>query len=548
MFFLEPKEGEKSFAPKILEKVSSLIANDGSQVEFTCKIEGSPRPQITWFRQTAIIKPSQDFQIYYADDNIATLVIKEVFPEDAGTFTCVAKNCIGYASSSADLTVQKPLSDHGIEKHDRRSLSRESSLADIVEGIPPTFAQRPQTKTVDEGAMAELECRFVAIPEADVVWVHNKKELKESDRVKVIYQADMHMYCSIVKISNVSMEDAGTYEVLAKNREGEATNNLILKVTPKTEMKQDAPMIVKALTATVCNIGDAIKMEAVITGTPKPEVSWYYNDKELSKSDNVTIAEKDNIYSISISKTSTSNEGEYMIKAKNEFGSVQTCANLCVQGESVNFIKKLEDIEVKETGNIQMTVEVSSENSQVKWEKDGIEIKTDDGKYEFKSDGRKHSIIIKSSTVHHEGEYVASVGEQECSCEVTVMELPPEFNKSLSDTTVTANETAIFEIELSKGDAVTKWFKNGTEIEFSAHFVLRIDGKKQKLEIVNTNKEDAGEYSCTVGDKTCKANLIVEEPKVNFVKSLDKITSGTFDQDVLLQVELSADINVVWHK
>ena len=101
--FDKPKEGEASFAPKIIEKVRSMAASDGSQVEFVCKVEGSPRPQITWFRQTAIIKPSQDFQIFYYDDNKATLVIKEVFPEDAGTFTCVAKNCVGYASSSAEV-------------------------------------------------------------------------------------------------------------------------------------------------------------------------------------------------------------------------------------------------------------------------------------------------------------------------------------------------------------------------------------------------------------------------------------------------------------
>ena len=34
----------------------------------------------------------------------------------------------------------------------------------------------------------------------------------------------MHMYCSIVKIVDVCKEDAGVYEVCAKNREGEATN------------------------------------------------------------------------------------------------------------------------------------------------------------------------------------------------------------------------------------------------------------------------------------------------------------------------------------
>ncbi len=156
--FDAPKPQEQPSAPRIIESLQSVTASDGAATEFACRVEGCPRPQITWFRQTAIIKPSQDFHIYYDDDNRATLVIKEVFPEDAGTFTCVAKNCVGFASSSAELVVENPMSADG-NKHDRRSLSRESSLADIVEGIPPTFAQRPQTKTANIGSSTELECR-----------------------------------------------------------------------------------------------------------------------------------------------------------------------------------------------------------------------------------------------------------------------------------------------------------------------------------------------------------------------------------------------------
>ena len=55
---------------------------------------------------------------------------------------------------------------------------------------------RPQTKAADEGSSTELEARFVAIPEAEVQWFHNKVELKEEkNRVTIIHQADMHMYC-----------------------------------------------------------------------------------------------------------------------------------------------------------------------------------------------------------------------------------------------------------------------------------------------------------------------------------------------------------------
>ena len=58
-----------------------------------------------------------------------------------------------------------------------------------MEGIPPTFAQRPQTKSAEVGTSAELECRFVAIPEAEVQWFHNKNLLPPNDaRVSIMHQ------------------------------------------------------------------------------------------------------------------------------------------------------------------------------------------------------------------------------------------------------------------------------------------------------------------------------------------------------------------------
>lgn len=93
--------------------------------------------------------------------------------------------------------------------------------------------------------------------------------------------------------------------------------------------------------------------------------------------------------------------------------------------QTVDFVTKLEDMEIKEMTTCEMAVEVTEESpSAVKWYKDGEPIEagvTADSTVEFKSSGRKHSIVIKNATVHHEGEYVASVGDQECSCELTVV-------------------------------------------------------------------------------------------------------------------------------
>ena len=126
MYLLESSPGEKTSAPKFIEKLQPIHISDGYTVQFECQVEGIPRPQITWFRQTAIIKPSPDFQMFYDEDNVATLIIKEVFPEDAGTFTCVAKNIAGYESCTTELVVEIAGSDHGSDMTilSRKSLSR----------------------------------------------------------------------------------------------------------------------------------------------------------------------------------------------------------------------------------------------------------------------------------------------------------------------------------------------------------------------------------------------------------------------------------------
>lgn len=60
----EPSGGEEVYAPRFVEKLQPKHVPDGATLQFECQVEGSPRPQITWFRQTAIVKPSQDFQVH----------------------------------------------------------------------------------------------------------------------------------------------------------------------------------------------------------------------------------------------------------------------------------------------------------------------------------------------------------------------------------------------------------------------------------------------------------------------------------------------------
>lgn len=300
---------------------------DGYTIQFECKVEGFPRPQITWFRQTAIIKPSQDFQMYYDDDNVATLIIREVFPEDAGTFTCVAKNSAGFASSTTELTVENPISDRDSDGTalSRRSLSRESSLADILEGIPPTFSKKPKAQYVDENSNVILECRLVAVPEPDIVWLFNGEEIITEKNVKVATESDMHMYCSVLQITKVQKVQEGTYEVVATNREGEARLPIKLKVRTG---KKEAPEVLEPLKNLIIREGESVVMSTQVVGNPTPKITWLKNGEPITANIK-TDKDRHTLTLISPTRDAT---GEYTVKAINSVGSTQTSATLTVEG------------------------------------------------------------------------------------------------------------------------------------------------------------------------------------------------------------------------
>jgi hypothetical protein len=62
-----------------------------------------------------------------------------------------------------------------------------------------------------------------------------------------------------------------------------------------------------------------------------------------------------------------------------------------VASETIDFVETLEDVEIKERNTIEMHVEVSAEESKVKWYKDGEIIPESDDHYEFKSSGIEKS-------------------------------------------------------------------------------------------------------------------------------------------------------------
>ncbi|XP_061440113.1 palladin isoform X4 [Rhineura floridana] len=99
-------------APIFTKELQDSTASEGQVVVLECRVRGAPPLHVIWSRQGTEIQDSPDFRILQKKprsasepEEICTVVIAETFPEDAGTFTCTARNDYGSVTSSAKLTV-----------------------------------------------------------------------------------------------------------------------------------------------------------------------------------------------------------------------------------------------------------------------------------------------------------------------------------------------------------------------------------------------------------------------------------------------------------
>ncbi|XP_029926896.1 myopalladin [Myripristis murdjan] len=112
--YLQGLDGQPIMAAPVFTKsLQDLLALEGQLVVLECRVKGAPSPRVEWYREGTIIDDSPDFRILQKkprspaeSEEICTLVIAEVFPEDSGIFTCTASNKYGTVSSIAALKVK----------------------------------------------------------------------------------------------------------------------------------------------------------------------------------------------------------------------------------------------------------------------------------------------------------------------------------------------------------------------------------------------------------------------------------------------------------
>uniref|UniRef100_A0A8C6U3F9 Myosin-binding protein C, fast-type n=1 Tax=Neogobius melanostomus TaxID=47308 RepID=A0A8C6U3F9_9GOBI len=372
-------------------------------------------------------------------------------------------------------------------------------------------------------------------------WMDLGSKAGKHMQFKETYDRNTKIYTYEMKIIKVVAGDAGGYrcEVTAKDKCDSCTFEITVEVAQQEE-KADILSAFKRADAGEDD-GD-LDFSALLKATKKyvpppkkrqeeqPEIDVW----ELLKSAHPSEYEK-----IAFKYGITDLRG--MLKRLKKMLSSVYCAA---------FLKKLDSCYSVDKGKkIVLTCEVVDPNVQVKWLKNGQEIKPS-AKYVMEANGNIRTLTINRTTLADDAAYECVVGEDKSFTEVFVKEPPVTITKLMDDYHVVVGERVEFEIEVSEEGAHVMWFFEDVELhkDKDSKFRFKKDGRKHTLIIPEATLEDIGMYHAWTNGGHTKGELEVEEKQLEVLQDIADLTVKATDQAVF-KCEVSDDkVTGKWFK
>ncbi|VDN97244.1 unnamed protein product, partial [Rodentolepis nana] len=168
-------------SPVIVQGPKNADVQENTPVAFTCQVAGTPMPEVTWFRGSQEIRPTENTYVTMGPDGVASLHIEKARPEDAGDYTVRASNPAG-----------------------------EEKAPEFVIPFPDEVMQLP------EGASLTLDIEAVGKPIPQLVWKRDSTPFSPTPEIQIIQVTPTHHRLEIVELFEIPEETTIPLECIVR--------------------------------------------------------------------------------------------------------------------------------------------------------------------------------------------------------------------------------------------------------------------------------------------------------------------------------------------
>ena len=306
-----------AIAPVFTTQPASQTVTAGAAVTFTAAASGTPAPTYQWRKNGVSL----------AGATAASYTIACVAAGDAGTYSVVAANSAGSATSNGAVLTVNPVA------------------------VAPVFTIQPASQTVTAGAAVTFTAAANGTPAPTYQWRKNGVNLAGATAASYA-------------IASVTTGDAGTYTVVATNSAGSATSNgAVLTVTAASS----APVFTVQPASQTVAAGNPVTFVASATGTPAPTYQWRKNGRNIAGARNASYM---------IASVAPGDAGTYTVIATNSAGAATSKgAALTVTTSAPTFVVQPASWTVKAGASVTFTAAASGAPAPAyQWRKNGKKI------------------------------------------------------------------------------------------------------------------------------------------------------------------------------
>ncbi|KAM4711372.1 striated muscle preferentially expressed protein kinase [Anableps anableps] len=517
-------ELERRTMPDFVKPLADVEVIEGKEAMLKCKVSGLPYPTIAWYHNGKRIESSEERKMTQHRD-VHSLVIRGACHAHGGVYKAVISNKVGKSACYAHLYVTDIVPDP----------PDGPPVIEAITGKTITLSWKRPKKLDPSLDSSSLLFMVQQQPLGSIQWSVVASNLKETNYT----------------VASLSKGVRYAFRVLT------STGKTMSKPSPSTDLVQlldkgpylrkapvilDKPDILFVVENQPANITVTLNhVHAVVTWKRRGvALVSRLGTYEMSMPD-------DDQHTLRIQRVRTSDIGQLVVMASNQFGS-DLCTLQLAMAEPPKFESIMEDVDVHvgETSRLAVVVE-GKPDPDILWFKDDL-LLSESSHFTFVYDDPEYSLVILSAKQEHSGVYTCTAknvaGSVSCKAELTVHTERKAAAGPVEDEGTILRKmrrlTDYYDVHKEIGRGAFSYVKRATlkteKTDFAAKFISA-RGKRKALALreMDLLSELDNKYILYFHDAFEKKNVVVLITELCHEEMLNRMTKKTTVMEKLIR-------------